>query len=340
MKRRRHIIVYILACSLLVPACTLGQFTAGKPAGPDITSEPAIIVSASAAPEVLMNGDTLRLTVATGTPGLVVTADLSALDSTRPGPVSLSETPGGIYKTVLDLSFDNTAANGMKTIPVKAVRAGGGEAAETTARVELNNPPVRLDPVPPDDDFSGQTLDPHKWSRFTENGGTVTTDGRLVAATDGKASFSRAMIESVRSFPGDFDVQVEFAAGPDWGQAATGDMDAAVLGAHIGKYSFEIIRLDRSPGEGGTDIIFAWSDYFTSKQETLTAALAGRFRLVRRGTRLYFLADLGKAWEVVGKMTAPDGPASIYLGNTSADAWMTCTTYFDNFHVNDGVTAP
>jgi hypothetical protein len=342
-KESRFIAFCILAVSLFIPACSLGQFVATTPTrtpGHMSTSQPIIIIqSASATPEVLMNGDTLKIVVDTGEPDLVVTADLSGLDSTQPDPVKLSEVPGGTYKLNLDLSFGNTAGNGTKRIPIKIARASG-ETAETSVEVELANSPAQLGAVLLDDDFSGSTLDLGKWKKILENGGKIILDGGLVASTSNKYHISQARIESVWRFAGDFDVQVDFKAGPDWGKSATGHMNEAVLGTHIDSYSFEIVRLSRSPGEGGHESIFASSDHFTSQQEKLSAAEAGQFRLVRHGTTLFLLADLGHGWEAIGKMTVPDGPASIYLGNISTDASTTCTTFFKNFHINNGITSP
>jgi hypothetical protein len=92
--------------------------------------------------------------------------------------------------------------------------------------------------------------------------------------------------------------------------------------------------------EGGGDYFMMWSDSNTTSSDTLTSATSGIFRLVRHGTLLFFLFNTGSGWQALGKMTVPGGPASIYLGNMSVEASTAFTTYFDNFHINNGITIP
>jgi hypothetical protein len=280
----------------------------------------------------------ILIQVDSGESGLIVTADLSGLDSTQPVPVRLTEISGGLYKIHLDLNFNSTVGNGTKKILVKAIRVNG-RVAETSVEVELNNPPVQLDQVPLDDDFSGNSLNPQKWGYFTEFGGEISQDGQLVAVTSDAEPFSRAMIQSTWRFIGDFDVQVEFAAGPGWGPPATEHLDEAVLGTVIDEHFYHITRLSEITGDGNDQSFMAWNDFNATSFDMVTSATAGRYRLVRHGTTLFFLYDIGSNWKLLGKMTVPESTARIYMGNMSVGASTAFTTFFDNFHVTSGITS-
>jgi hypothetical protein len=83
----------------------------------------------------------------------------------------------------------------------------------------------------------------------------------------------------------------------------------------------------------------AWNDFYPTPFDMATSATAGRYRLVRYGTTLFFLYDIGSNWKLLGKMTVPESTARIYMGNMSVGASTAFTTFFDNFHVTSGITS-
>ena len=73
------------------------------------------------------NGDTLLVTLNAEESGLTVTADVSALDSTRPYPVQFIPHGNGVYTLEVVISTDNLALNGSKIILVTTRDEFGNE---------------------------------------------------------------------------------------------------------------------------------------------------------------------------------------------------------------------
>ncbi len=93
------------------------------------------------------NGDTLPIAVNIGEWDLNVTADISALDSTRSHPVSLLPGENGVYSAETVISEDNIAVNGVKEILITAKDAAGN-TSRLTATVNLNNLRYRTELLP------------------------------------------------------------------------------------------------------------------------------------------------------------------------------------------------
>ena len=73
------------------------------------------------------NGDTLVITVKAEGSGLDVTADVSALDTTRPYPIKFIPHGNGVYTAEMVISNDNIALNGLKIILVTTRDEFGNE---------------------------------------------------------------------------------------------------------------------------------------------------------------------------------------------------------------------
>ena len=98
---------------------------------------PAVTVTA---PESAENGDTVMISATVTDAGDIasVMADVSALDSTQTDMVALGMAADGSYSASVTISADNAAANGAKTIAVKAMDAAGNSDLGT-ATVQLAN---------------------------------------------------------------------------------------------------------------------------------------------------------------------------------------------------------
>ena len=94
------------------------------------------ISGTSASPSTVGNGDMVTIS-ATVTGATSVTADVSALDSTKTSSVTLRMSNGS-YSTSVTISDDNDAENGSKTITVTAMDAAGNSAM-ASAMVTLDN---------------------------------------------------------------------------------------------------------------------------------------------------------------------------------------------------------
>ncbi len=106
------------------------------------------------------------------------------------------------------------------------------------------------------------------------------------------------------------------------------------MGVVIDGQEYDVTR-HRRPGE---DILFAWSSTDNLHASKTTSVLTGKFRLVRFGTTLTLLFDIGDGWQVMTNTAVPADPAQVRLGNGSVGASMGFSTFFDNFHINSGVT--
>ncbi len=200
--------------------------------------------------------------------------------------------------------------------------------------VELNNPPPLLDRVPPDDEFDGNVLDAARWTTGTAGAATVAQDGRLILSTSSQEPLSAAQVASTWQFVGDFDVQVDFQIGEGWASPAQDHLDGAYLAVTIAGENYRITRL-RSSSE---DKLFSWSTTgaLTAYRDSHTAS--GGYRLIRAGTELYLLFDIGEGWQELASTTVPPGPAQVNLGSASINASVAFTTYFDHFVINSGRT--
>jgi len=295
-----------------------------------------VIKSVSVDPTIVKNGDQMEITTDAGENGLVVTADVSQLDSTKVEPIVLSQTADGLYRGSFNLSPANLVANGPKSITITATDSSRNVSSKVTQGV-LNNPAPVLDQNPPDDGFDGVVLDRDKWSPGINGGGTVEQNNRLIARTDGSTTHSNVLINANWSLIGDFDIQVEFQIGEGWSSPNSDHIDGATFGVNIDGKSYHITRLRRVEGSG-SDVLFAWSTSGAVSGEIPSNALSGKYRLVRNGTILYLLYDFGAGWKEFKSVAVPSSAATVYMGNGCINTSKTFTTYFDNFHINSGLT--
>ena len=304
----------------------------------DVDTTPPKIYSVSIKPTVVKNGDTFDIVTKVSEAGLDVTADISDLDSSKTTTIILKNEAGGTYKGKVIISAENETGNGMKKIRVNAVDSSGNTST-LLVEVQLKNPADALDKVPPDDNFDGTVLDVSKWKPDNSGGGVVKQDGRLIVSTNSKPAFSSARVQSVWEFTGDFDFQVDFQIGEGWSRPAKDHLDGATLGVLIAGQSYHITRIRRDYQGSNNDVLFAWSSAgFLITKEIPSNVLSGKYRLVRAGTTLTLLYDIGSGWQELTNGTVPLGPAKAYLGNGSINASHAFTTYFDNFRINSGVT--
>ncbi len=116
--------------------------------------DPPTLSEASAWPTVVANGDQVALRVAvTLNESMIdiaeengVTADVSALDSTRTDPIALSAQPDevGVYTRLFTISADNTNADGVVKVSFTATDEVGNTSEAATAEITLKN-----DDIPP-----------------------------------------------------------------------------------------------------------------------------------------------------------------------------------------------
>ncbi|MBU4350251.1 hypothetical protein KJ599_08020 [bacterium] len=299
-----------------------------------VDTTPPVLKSVSTEQIMVKNGAAIEIRVDAGEAGLVVTADVSQLDSTKTNPILLNQEQDGTYKGSVTISLANTTTNGIKTLALNAVD-NWGNVGTSTIEIELKNPPPILDTVPPNDNFDGTVLDVTRWRIDNSGGGVVKQDGRLIVSTDRAQAFSIARARSVWGFTGDFDIQVDFQIGKGWSLPVNDHLDGAYLGVSIAGQDYHITRLIISDG---TNKFYVWSTTGTLKGEILKDALTGKYRLIRAGTTLALLYDTGSGWQELANVSVPSSPAQVYLGNGSINASQAFTTYFDNFHINLGLT--
>jgi hypothetical protein len=330
IKQRGLDFTYNSVKDILEPLYTQGQ-TNDLTLTPD--SVPPVIGSISATPTVVKNGDLLEISASLGETHLFVWVEMSSLDSDKTSQVVLIDQGDGTYTRNVTLSAWNIQPNGVKRLKVTAMDFWSNTSS-TVLNVTLDNPLPVLDAQPPHDDFSGSTLDARKWSVGGWGGATVSQDDRLIFVTDSGEANSSGEVTSNWSFEGDFDVQVTFELGEGWDAPPQEHLDGAYLGASIAGQEYRITRL-RSQAE---DKLFSWSTADQVIADKSTPALSGKFRMVRTGTVLTFLFDLGDGWQEMTSRKVPSGPAQVRLGNGSIGASMAFTTYFDDFTINSGVT--
>jgi endo-1,4-beta-xylanase len=293
---------------------------------------PPEIQSANLSSKTVRNGQVLQIILHPDETATSVTADLSALDSTKKDHIKLDRQGDGTYTAKFIISVLNTIANGQKAIQVVATD-DSGNSATVNLPVELNNPSPLLDPIPPDDDFTGTTLDPNRWTPHLTDA-SLTQRDRIIASIQGVPAFSSSMVNSTWQFTGDFDVQIDFQLGEGWAAPAQEHLDGALLGVIIDGQNYHITRLRSS----NQDEFYAWDSPGTLNSGFPTTAREGKYRLLRVGTTLFLLYDAGKGWQELGQVSVPESPAEVYFGATSVNAGQAFTTYFDNFKINSGLT--
>jgi arabinogalactan endo-1,4-beta-galactosidase len=285
-------------------------------------------------PTVVKNSDVLKVTVDCGEIGLHVTVDISELDSTKTSSVMLTHDVDGTYKGEIQISSANEIGNGIKPITVEAIDSSGN-IGNATANVELKNFTSVIDEELPHDSFDGVALDISKWKLESYGGGIVKQNEKLILSTDDKQEFSSARIQSVWKLTGNFDIQVDFHIGEGWSCPTKEHLDGAILGVLINGQSYHITRLIR---DDAANMLFAWDSGSTIGGQLYTDVLSGKYRLVRVGTTLTLLYDIGNGWQELASGTVPLSPANVYMGNGSINASHAFTTYFDNFLINSGIT--
>ena len=204
----------------------------------------------------------------------------------------------------------------------------------TTLAITLQNPAPNLDAFPPNDNFTGVRLNGEKWETQSSGGGTVRQDERLILTTSAAEAFSDNNVRSRWRFSGDFDVEVAFEIGEGWGLPSVEHLDGANLGVTIGSQSYWITRL-RSTGE---DKVFSMNSADSVSGEMVTSAVSGKYRILRKGTTLLILFDVGEGWQKIAEKTVGLDEAQLFLSNGSIFASQAFTTYFDDVKLNSGLT--
>jgi hypothetical protein len=294
---------------------------------------PPAFTSVAASPRVVKNGDQVEITATLGETHLFVWVDLSPLDSDKSSQVVLIDQGDGTYKREVPLSAWNVQPNGTRSLKVTAMDFWSN-IATTSVEVELQNAAPVLDINPPNDDFSGTRLDASKWKTDLAGGATVTQDGQAVLSITSQEKYSAANVYPTWTFPGDFDVQIDFQIGKGWQSPSEGHLDGAVFGVDIGGQRYWVTHLM----SGGTDSLYSMNSVDDLIGQMYTDTVSGKYRLLRQGTSLFILFDIGAGWQKIISKTGPEGPALVYFGNGSISASHAFTTYFDNFKINSGVT--
>jgi hypothetical protein len=289
----------------------------------------SIVVS----PSGVKSGEPFEITANLGETHLFVTADVSKLNPSQTDLIPMTQKSDGIYQATVMLDRWNAISNGNKTVRIDAMDFWSNIASTSTV-INVKNPPPLLDPVPPDDDFNGKILDSTKWKIGTGGGATVSQDERLILSTDNKQASSVAQATSNWEFPGDFDVQVDFQIGEGWDSPAEDHLDGAYLAVTIDGQDYRITKVRNS----NEDKFFSWSTTGVLSKSWESESVSGKYRLVRIGTDLFLLFDIGEGWQELASTTVPSSAAQLNLGNASLNASTAFTTYYDNFLINSGFT--
>jgi hypothetical protein len=292
-----------------------------------------VFTSISATPTAVQNGDRLTFSARLGETHLFVWVEMSSLDSDKTSQVVLLDQGDGTYQREVSLSLWNIQANGIKNLKVTAMDFWSN-VTTTSLDVELKNPLPILDITPPNDDFTGTVLDPGKWKPDLAGGATVLQDGKVILSTSSHEKYSAGTIYSNWQFPGDFDVQIDFELGQGWGAPAEDHLDGAIFGVEIGGQRYWVTRLLGGSG----DSVFSMNSIDQIIGQRYTEAVSGKYRLIRQGTKLNILFDIGTGWQRIVSKTVATDSAQIYFGNGSINASQAFTTYFDNFVINSGLT--
>ena len=299
-----------------------------------LDATPPVINSASVSGQSTRNGEYLEIKASADATAETVSADVSELDSTQGQPLALEKGPDGTFSLKFPVSVLNSAANGVKTIRISAADSVGNISTKSV-QIELNNPPPQLDAVPPDDSFSGTTLDTGKWNAAGQQR-CFSEAGRAPGPCGGKqprrckrtGAIHLGLHRGLRrpgGFPDRGRLGTTNAGAPGWSHAGSG-FQRDDLPHHT--------RL-RSNNQ---DLFFAWSNQGTLVNSMATTATSGKYRLVRTGGVLALLYDGGEGWKELESVAVPAGQAQVYLGMGDVYAGQAFTTYFDNFKINSGLT--
>lgn len=315
------------------PKPAIYEFAKFQSKSPD--SIPPIIKSVSAEPKVVKNGDDLEISVNIDEDNLYIDADVSDLDITKNSTIVFKQDTNGTYKSKMTVSPGNEAENGIKKITVNATDIYGNTET-ASVEVELKNDISSSQPIL-SDSFDGNVLDTTKWKINIFGGGAVNQDGRLILSTGNEEPTSIVKVQSIWDLIGDFDIQVDFQIGKGWETPNKDHIDGATFGFDMDgqQYHINITMLRRAEGEF---LLFAWSSSGGILGEKNGNFTSGKYRLVRAGNVLSFMYDIGDGWQELACSNVPMGELNVYFGNSSINASIAFTSYFDNFRINSGVT--
>jgi WD40 repeat protein len=202
-------------------------------------------------PGTLSAGNAITITV-TGPPGMTVTADVSALDTTRT-TVPLHEGPSGTYRATLVVSEDSRAPAGIHSIPIFAVDAGVQHTAATTVELIGDGPPdLTLS-------LGEATTDPGGEAQLEVR----LTDADGLAAFDFDVQFNTALLEFVSVTPSTdlLDRWVVEGRATDTGASIGGfALDAVADPSHAGGTLTYIALRATEAAQDGTSAPVVWGD--------------------------------------------------------------------------------
>ena len=312
------------------PKQSIYEFAKFQSKSPDLV--PPIIKSISAEPNVVKNGDEIKIDVNSDEYNLYIEADVSDLDTTKKSTIVFKQDTDGIYKCKMIIGAGNEAENDIKKITVSATDIYGNTKT-AIIEVELKNDTSSGQPVLIDE-FDGNVLDSTKWETNISGGGSVTQDEKLIISTGNKEATSIVRVQSIWSLIGDFDIQVDFQIKEGWEKLKTGHIDGATFGVDIDGHQYHITMLRRTEGDC---LLFAWSSSGDILGVKNSDIIDGKYRLLRTGNMLFFMYDIGDGWQEMTYSNVPEGKTTVYIGNASIDASQTIISYFDNFSINSGV---
>lgn len=314
--------------------------TTTNTATPTPTSIPVQIESINIEPLVVKNGDKFTLQVNVIGAPQSITVDLSQLDTTKSSSSRIGVKENSREFTI---SYGNIALNGIKTLTISAENEEG-QIDLATAQIELQNPTPILDSNPPNDTFDNDYLDWTLWTFQSEGNGLMDEEnGHLSLSMDVTQAYSGATLSSNYLFPGDFDIQVDFQSGEGWiNKPLSGHIDVAVLDVEISGDKYGIRQIIDVQGNK----IMYWNSliptYSSTKYITALSGKSGTLRLIRKGTDLVSLYDIGEGWVELSNFPVSALPARVQLqihnpGSQHPSSAKFVTTYFDNFVVNSGL---
>ncbi|HUA18816.1 MAG TPA: glycosyl hydrolase 53 family protein [Bryobacteraceae bacterium] len=172
--------------------------------------------------------------------------------------------------------------------------------------------------------------------------GTYQMKGGLVLTSDGSNPISVTSVYSQYYAPGDFDVQVDYALGPSWGQAIVASGSNPLLEGAAFQVYFDgqsSLTLFRARTTGADQLLVSGT---VAGQQVYSSAPSsdqtGTLRIRRSGTQYEFMSLSGSSWITVGTWTGPVRPAVFGLLSANVNAMNSVTTTFQNFQINSGNT--